>query len=159
MKFIRAQKSSQATKFLVFRIGQRERQLLRSLLELYPLLDANSHQLSKTASPSTHSQQQLLDDAMAELQREHKLKLREFVRSRFRKPTSDDHRLRLEPEQIEWLLQVLNDLRVGSWVRLGRPDAQARGTLEPSNENSHHVAVMELSGYFQMALLEAFKSA
>jgi hypothetical protein len=49
-------------------------------------------------------------------------------------------------------MQVLNDVRVGSWVILGSPDkkpAELNATTAP------HFLAMEMAGYFQMQLLEA----
>ena len=33
--------------------------------------------------------------------------------------------LTLSGPEIEWLLQVLNDVRVGSWIALGSPDPES----------------------------------
>jgi hypothetical protein len=69
----------------------------------------------------------------------------------------DELYLNLSGEQLEWLLQVLNDIRVGSWVQLGSPDTDTvrRGGLTP--EEARAVAAMDMSAYFQSGLLEAFK--
>lgn len=60
---------------------------------------------------------------------------------------------------MEWLLQVLNDVRVGTWVSLGRPDPQTKHKLKPTAKNLHRLAIIELSGTFQMVLLEALGQA
>ena len=68
--------------------------------------------------------------------------------------TETGARLSLSPAEVEWLLQVLNDIRVGSWVILGSPEekpAELNATTAP------HFLAMEMAGYFQMQLLEALE--
>jgi predicted house-cleaning NTP pyrophosphatase (Maf/HAM1 superfamily) len=60
---------------------------------------------------------------------------------------------RLSPAEIEWLLQVLNDVRVGGWLALGEPEE-----LEPpeiNETNAPYLLAMEAAGYFQAQLLAA----
>jgi len=60
--------------------------------------------------------------------------------------------LRLSVAQMDWLLQVLNEVRVGLWVKAGRPEQPRSmvlgGHLEPA-------LTMELCAHFQMVLLGA----
>ena len=60
--------------------------------------------------------------------------------------------MRLTTEQMDWLLRVLNEVRVGLWVRLGRPEELA--PLVESGEIDSVVA-MEICAFFQSRLLEA----
>ena len=55
--------------------------------------------------------------------------------------------------EVEWLLQVLNDVRVGSWLALGEPE---RGQ-EPAvtAQNARYLLALELCGLFQSVLLAA----
>jgi hypothetical protein len=63
-------------------------------------------------------------------------------------------RLSLSPAEVEWVLQVLNDIRVGSWIILGSPEER----LPELNEtNAPHVWAMEMAGHFQAQLLEALQ--
>ena len=95
---------------------------------------------------------------MQQQQVDHKKKLNQFFNDdrRFFKEAKGELRLTLNGEQMEWLLRVLNEIRVGSWVRLGRPELEAVRKIRPTNEQARFLASMELSGYFQSALLEAY---
>jgi hypothetical protein len=63
-------------------------------------------------------------------------------------------RLSLSPAEAEWFMQVLNDIRVGSWILLGSPDGKP---LELTPEKAPHFVAMERAGYFQMQLLAALE--
>jgi hypothetical protein len=62
--------------------------------------------------------------------------------------------LTLTAADLEWLLQVLNDIRVGSWIALGEPDETH--PPEVAGANARPVVALELCGYFQSTLLTAF---
>ncbi len=59
----------------------------------------------------------------------------------------------LTPAEIEWVLQVLNDVHVGNWILLGSPEERPR--YSPGGENARSVVVMDLASMFQSQLLEA----
>ena len=63
--------------------------------------------------------------------------------------------LRLTPADLEHWLQVLNDVRVGSWIRLGCPDQAALRDLEVTAANERHLFLMEFCGSVQARFLEA----
>ncbi len=71
--------------------------------------------------------------------------------------TDGAHRLTLSSPQMEWLLQVLNDIRVGSWLILGEPDEKKGKPIELNDANARYYAAMEFCGLFQMTLLDAFQ--
>jgi len=58
---------------------------------------------------------------------------------------------------LEWLLQVLNDIKVGSWVQLGCPELEKAAPVNLTRPNARSLQAMHLSGEFQAALLEAVK--
>jgi hypothetical protein len=62
--------------------------------------------------------------------------------------------LSLSPAEVEWVLQVLNDIRVGSWIILGAPEERLP---ELKESNLPHVWAMEMAGHFQAQLLEALQ--
>lgn len=142
----------------VFQIGKREKQLLCGVLHFYPLLNSTYHHLSKTANPKEiQSAQQLLETAMEEQRRENKKQLEAILGEAQRfQPNPDGYRLSLNVGQMDGLLQVLNDIRVGSWLRLGGPDESKGKPAAINADNAVYSGSMELSGYFQMALLDAF---
>jgi hypothetical protein len=61
-------------------------------------------------------------------------------------------RLSLSHAEVEWVLQVLNDIRVGSWIRLGSPDKKRTALNERTVLD---FAAMETAGYFEVQFLEA----
>jgi len=60
---------------------------------------------------------------------------------------------------MEWLLQVLNDIRVGSWLILGEPDEKQGKPIALNDDNARYYAAMEFCGLFQMMLLDAFQQS
>ncbi len=132
--------------------------MLKAMLKLYPILDASYHHLSRDPKTAGREQQEWLEEAMDQQRREHRKRLAQFFAydRRFFKDAKGDLRLILTGEQMEWLLRVLNDIRVGSWVRLGRPDMEAARLVSLTSQQARYLASMELSGYFESALLEAF---
>lgn len=141
-----------------FRLGRREKQALLDLLKLYPCLPAAHQPLSKGGGlPIAETGQGLLDEALAEQRQENRRRLQALLAEpgRFQEQQSG-WRFSLSPAEVEWLLQVLNDIRVGSWVRLGSPESRLRRLDE---KTIPHYWAMELSGQFQIELLEATQGA
>src|SRR5262249_1175988 len=101
--------------------------------------------------------QHLLDEALAEQRTENHKLLQNFLSDPLRlvpikKPGDDGFRLTVSPGEFEWLLQILNDIRVGSWIKLGSPEGPK---LVLNAATMPHVWAMEASGQFQMQLLAA----
>jgi hypothetical protein len=57
---------------------------------------------------------------------------------------------------MEWLLQVFNDIRVGSWVLLGSPEDNIEAALVDA-DSARIFWDMEMAGNFQMQLLAALE--
>ena len=158
MKFLRSPKPDSAGRPFVFLITKRERAVLLATLKMFPLLDAGYHKLSRDPKATSKAEQQWLEEAMQQQQEDHKKRLGQLFSGerRFFKEEKGDSRLTLNGEQIEWMQRVLNEVRVGSWVRLGCPEMEEAARLSLSSEKARFVASMELSGYFESVLLEAF---
>jgi hypothetical protein len=144
----------------LFHISKREKGLLFEVLKLYPLIPIAHHRVSQaTAAPILESQK-LLEAALADSTRENKRQLLAMLNRETRLQESDSvHRLKLSAPQMEWLLQVLNDIRVGSWLILGEPDEKKGKPLELNDKNARYYAAMEFCGLFQMTLLDAFQQS
>jgi hypothetical protein len=143
----------------VFHISRREKQLLLELLKLYPVVKTNYQPLSKSASPGqVKIDQSLLEEALTLQHQENKRHLQTFLQEteRFTENKSG-FRFTLDSSQMEWFLQVLNDIRVGNWLALGSPDPAQKKAVEINQTNASRLWAMELSGYFQMVLLEALQ--
>ena len=57
--------------------------------------------------------------------------------------------------EAEWLLEILNDIRVGSWLALGAPEDLE--SLRVGEEPSIDLLFMELAGFFQMQIIHAIE--
>ena len=143
----------------LFHISKREKGLLFEVLKLYPLIPIAHHRVSQTAAaPRVTESQKLLESALADRTRENKRQLLAMLNQETRLQEPDGaHRLTLSGPQMEWLLQVLNDIRVGSWLILGEPDEKKGKPIELNDENARYYAAMEFCGLFQMMLLDAFQ--
>jgi hypothetical protein len=137
-----------------FHISERERRALFKLLELYPLVPASYQKLSRTGGKP--EDQQLLEDALNSQRNEHKAQVLAMLQTRSRfQPAPGGHQFNLKPTEAEWLLQVLNDIRVGSWLLLGSPDSMVKIFGALNDKSLPHFWSMEASGDFQMTLVHA----
>jgi hypothetical protein len=138
---------------LVLQLGGRERNLFFELLKLYPCITKPDP--LKSAAQMPESSERLLDEALAEQRNENKKQVEAFLADprRFEK-TAAGWRFSLSTVELEWLLQVLNDVRVGSWIRLGSPEEKLEMNLL-NEKTAPHFWAMEMAGHFQMGLLEA----
>ncbi len=144
----------------VLELGKREKQLLLAVLNRYPLIPAGHQALSRTvATDQMEADQRLLEEALAEQRRENKRRLDQLLGDPQRlHDTETGSRLKLTSSEIEWLLQVLNDVRVGSWLLLGSPE-QLTWDVGLNEATAPHVWAMELAGDFQMNLLKALRGS
>jgi hypothetical protein len=144
---------------LVFQIGKREQRILLEVLKFYPVLPAQYQPLSRGAVPAiAEENQRLLDEAITEQRQQNRKQLDELLNDpHWFQEHEEGYRFTLSPVQTEWLLQVLNDVRVGSWLILGSPDEPHSKTIKMTDRNSHYLWAMEMGGYFQYRLLEALE--
>ena len=157
MRLLRASKGNYQ-----FHLGQREKNVFCELLGLYPCIPPAHQRLSKSGKlPDGEVNQRLLDEALAEQRADNQKQLHTFLSDplrlvQVRKQGDDGFRLTLSPTELEWLLQILNDIRVGSWIKLGSPEEPK---LVLNADTMPHVWAMEASGHFQMQLLAAVGEA
>ena len=140
-----------------FRLAPREKPILLAVLKLYPRIVSAVSPLSKSgALPDAESCQRLLDDALAEQREENRRQLQALLADPKRfKETETGSRLILSHGDLEWLLQILNDIRIGSWLRLGSPEEHLHHLTE---KNAPDLWAMEMSGAFVMQFLNAFQA-
>jgi len=143
----------------VFRLAKPEQQLLMAMLKLYPCIPPAHHQLTKSGKPrGDDPNQRLLDEALFEQRQENKKLIQAFVNDSERiVETEKGFRMILSATDLEWLLQVLNDVRVGNWVLLGSPEDGAPG-VDVNEKTAPHIWALEVSGHFQIRLLEALRA-
>jgi hypothetical protein len=139
-----------------FQIAAKERVLLFRMLRLYPVIPAAHQRLSRLEDKP--EDQELLDAALAEQRAQNKQQALAMMnaKSRFRK-NQRGYRFTIPAAQMEWLLQVLNDVRVGSWLALGSPDGPEKALAALNGRTAPHFWAMEISGHFQAVLLEAVR--
>ncbi len=150
MKLLRTLKSGH-----VFQLSLHEKQLLLDTIRLYPLVPAAHYRLSRGGKvPQPEEDQRLLEGALAEQRRENQRQALAMLNEpeRFCEVESG-FELRLTLPQIEWLLQVLNDVRVGSWLALGKPESDTEPAV--TKQNAKFCLALQVSGLFQSALLAA----
>lgn len=151
MKLLKADKDH-----LQFRLSPSEKAVLLDVLALYPRVPPAHHRLStREQDDADRERQRLLDEALAEQRTQNRRLLQTLLRQpdTFRK-VGTHWQMTLRRGDFEWLLQVLNDVRVGSWIALGSPEQLPRKLPRDATRVADACA-MELAGLFQMALIEA----
>ncbi len=152
MNFIKADKDK-----FSFQIGAKEKRLLFQVLGLYPLIPSAHAQLSK--SEERAEDQQLLEQALTAQRQEHKKRVQAMLKARsFFRANKKGFRFSLKAAQVEWLLQVLNDVRVGSWLALGSPDGALEILAALNEKTAPYLWAMEVAGQFQMELLKSLSA-
>jgi hypothetical protein len=151
VKLIRVTKGN-----FLFQLGKREKHLLVQVLRLYPRIPPATFRLSKSGKlPDAEANQRLLEESLAEQREENRKILQAFLTDPRRFiDTESGIRLSLSPSELEWLLQILNDVRVGSWIVLGSPQQGMEFKLL-NDKTAPDFWAMEMSGQFQMRFLEA----
>ena len=143
----------------VFRFSQRERLMLTHVLKQFPVGSGAVGPLSKSGDEQKLAEhERLLEEAMAEQRAEHKRLMDAFLGEdgRFAVDSKGGFRLRLTTAQMDWLLRVLNEVRVGLWMKLGRPQELGLLTLAGQIEP---VVTMEICAVFQSRLLAALSGS
>ena len=140
--------------FFEFELAGREKDLLMEIVGLYPRIPAAYQPLSKVAGLE-ESNQRLLDEALAEEREKNKRQVQALLADPKRLTKNPEGwLLALTPTELEQLLQILNDIRVGSWVSLGSPESRS----EVLNEKmAPDFWAMEIAGFFQMRFLEVLE--
>jgi hypothetical protein len=138
----------------VFRLGRREKRQLITVLELYPRVPPAHHQISRNLElPGYDEKQLLLNEALAEQRGENQRLVKEFLAEPGRFLEGPPMTFTVPVGRLEWLLQILNEVRVGSWIAVGAPEDSVLSVL--SERTAPNIWVMEAAGYFQTSVLEA----
>lgn len=137
-------------------MSRREKKLLDVLCSLYPRIPAGGWKLSAGGGiPDAEAGQELLEEAHEQSRTE--------LRQEIPRWLADPARLRRAPKglalklslaEAEALLQVLNDIRVGSWMALGSPE---KPITRLTRKNAPDLWAMEMSTLFQAQLLESLQ--
>lgn len=136
-------------------LSHREKRALFETIALYPLVPETYQQLNENIQdPKVEESQRLLHDALAEHRAENRSSILRLLKRprRFRKKKPGFEVTFKRPE-LEWLLQVINDVRVGSWLALGEPEQGSFPAL--TQQNFQHFVAMEVCGAFESLFLSA----
>ena len=152
MKLLRATKSN-----YLFHLSNREKTLLLQLLNLYPRVPPGHQKATKSEDARLQESQRLLDQALAEQRAATRKIVQAFITDsrRFTK-AQDGFNLSVSPSEMEWLLQVLNDVNVGSWLNLGSPTPRLN-IRELNENNAQDFLMMGIATDFQAQFLEALE--
>jgi hypothetical protein len=154
---------SKDEKTFTFLIGKKERELMYAILRKYPMIIAAHFKDRHAGKDSKSGHDELIQEALAEQQKENKRQLEEMLAQPGRFAEEElGFRFALTHSEMEWLLQLLNDVRVGSWIQLGEPDGNSNifGPEQKLTEQTIQLAwTMEMAGHFLSGLLEAYKTA
>jgi hypothetical protein len=153
VKLLRATKDN-----LLFHLSQREKLHLFHVLRLYPRIPPATFPLSKSGDlPDAEANQRLLDESLSEQRVKNRRTVQAFLTDarHFADSASGSH-LSLSPSELEWLLQILNDVRVGSWINLGSPEERIKPEML-NEKTAPDFQAMQISGLFQMFFLKALE--
>lgn len=143
----------------VLQFTTQEKDLLLGLLPQYPKLPADYHQASRNGNVDADVQA-LLADALTEQREKNRIAAQSLLDdTAYFKPEGEDWLLTLTDAEIERFLQILNDLRVGSWLALDCPGQDEDGSYinfeNVTAENVTDIWTMEVCGALQHELLKA----
>ncbi len=142
----------------VFQLEPKEKPILLKVLGLYPLIPVSHQRLSKSNECSEG--QQLLEEAMAA---QHKEKFKNLIENLLQsgalfREHEEGWRFFLKSlADLEWLLQVLNDVRVGSWLIIGSPDGPTEMLAALNEKTAPYFWALQVADHFEIALLQALR--
>lgn len=150
---------SATSKSRAFVLTERERDYFVAVLNAYPVVPQDYQPLScESADRLSPEDEELLRESLLEHRGGSKARVRSWLRggARFRQ-VEDGWQFRLTHLDFNWMMQVLNDVRVGNWLQLGSPD-DVHDPIELLNRDPSAFFHMEAAGMFQMQFLEATQS-
>ncbi|MBW8864638.1 MAG: hypothetical protein JF609_06890 [Verrucomicrobia bacterium] len=132
-----------------------EKSLFFHLLGLYPAVPASYHRLTKGKKIRNQDEnQQLLDDAIQAQRETNQKEIFKLVSKHGRFTDGEENsRAVFKRDELEWLLQVINDVRIGCWIALGSPGAADERKLKRDKNSLRQLMMMEIAGGFEMFIL------
>jgi hypothetical protein len=143
---------------LEFRLEEWEGELFRDVLMRYPYMPPAPARLSRGGGiPRQEAADRLLEESLAGQRAALKRQVTGLLEDihAFRTDRAG-WRLSLEPAKADWLIQVLNEVRVSAWVRLGSPDDLDGQRAKPPNPE---MQLIEVTAYFQSFFIESLSGA
>ena len=130
-----------------------------NLLSQYPLTPADHHSLNSKTNPDPDLKEsdQWLRDSVSNHQTDREIQINKWIQSI--KPVDTDAEITypvpFDPERADWLIEILNDLRVGSWMSLDCPTTEDLTSKSWESKDWPRIWTMEASGMYQSILLQA----
>jgi hypothetical protein len=153
---VRLFKRYEAKGKLVFRFERPEREMFVRILELYPVQQGSMRRIG-----DDENAQELLEKALQEQRGKLRAEAERLLQSNGELVIDAEFNefwdLTLSEAEVEWILQMLNDVRVGLWAQIGCPnpshDIKVKG--EPSDELVRAHVIMQLCATWQAILMQA----
>jgi hypothetical protein len=146
--------AKQSGRSLQYALSQNELDLLCHLLKKFPYTEVVPTTISKTdADPKSFEREKLLNESMAEHRKELQRQAVNLITGNKLKKSKRRHLLTLTAEDREIMLQILNDIRVGCWHSLGKPESLELHKPDCSPQELRFHSLMNLAGYFQHHLI------
>lgn len=142
----------------VFTVTEKERDFLVAVLQAYPAVPHDYQLLSReSAERLSPEDQELLGEALLEHRGVSRTKVRRWLKggARFRQ-VDGAWQFSLAKRDFNWMMQILNDVRVGNWIELGSPE-EIHEPLDLLQKDPAAFFHMEAAGMFQMQFLEALR--
>ena len=137
-----------------YQMSLQEAMCLRALIKQFPLTPAALVKISRTeAGDKATEREQLLNESLAEHREELKREARKLLAAGRLREGEHGWRLRINGEERETLLQLLNDIRVESWRALGEPENIEPEASPPAKTGLNLHTLMQLAGFFEFELL------
>lgn len=149
---------SHPTRGLSLELRLAERRLLTAVLAHFPAVPEDHHRLTaRPVDPEDRllaGAESLHRDALQAYQHELLGRVRTWRTHLEDEPNRRLFSWHLDPAEIEALLQVLNEVRVGAWIRLGCPDPLPTSPDEASGDSPRDHALMHFAGLLIAALVD-----
>jgi hypothetical protein len=132
-----------------------EKRLLDALAETYPIHQPEEQPLSRETSDLPDGAESWLHAARSEEMNQNRAWLGDLVRSDRFQPSEHSWQQELTHPEVETLLQILNNIRVGAWARLGCPEILPTLADLLKAGADRNAWLMKLAGELQIGLLLA----
>lgn len=140
----------------VFRFERPEREMFSQILDLFPAQKGSMRPIGGKEE-AQKILEQALDEQRGKLREESRRLLRKQGSLAIDKEFNEFWDLSISAEELEWLLQMLNDVRVGLWVDLGCPNPNFPPDQmgPPTEEMLRSNVIMQLCAMWQGILMAA----
>jgi len=155
---LKFEKFDEASGAFTFRFQGREYSFFKDLLSDYPLQKGARQPIGGAENAEEMAEEQaLLEESLDEHRANSRKQLQDFLAKDERLARDKcGWKLVLDAPGIDWLLQILNDIRVGSWETLGKPE-QGSPAVVKTDEQLRSAAALQLAGMWQSILLHALE--